>query len=121
VAKKTLRQFVESNRHAYESRLIVSADKHMIEKSDDECEFIAWVHIARKDSCERLQRKGRDSLTTIFVKEVWNEDQVKEYFSRLEKEIPKPLTEAMQKSPGKLCFCKCNMKIRKADIGGMPR
>ena len=121
MARKSLRQLGESSRHSYDTRLIVGAERHMIKKAGEDCEFLVWLPVTQKDRCESLSRRGRDPLTTILVKDVWNDAQVRDFFERESTPVPVRISEAIKDSPGHLCFCRCEMKIRHADVNGAPR
>lgn len=119
--KKTLGQLAESVRHSYDIRLIVNAQRITTNQTQEICEFIACVPLSKKDECQSLQRRGRDPLTTILVRNVWSSDEMIKSLLEGQKEIPKELRIIAESEQQKFCFCDCVMSIRNPQPKRPPR
>jgi hypothetical protein len=121
VTKKTLQQLVESTKHSFIARIIIASNKIILEKTHDDYSFIACVKKLHKTECINLSRRGRDSLTSIIVYEVWDKQEAIAYFSKSNKSTPSELSTLLESGNTDYCFCRCNIKIQKAEIRGPSR
>ena len=121
MAKKTLQQFVESTKHSFIARIIVASNKIVTKQTEDDVDFIACVEKKYNPECLSLSRRGRDSLTAIIVYDVWDQKETLSYFKKENKEVPDELKVILEDNKDAYCFCRCNVKNRKAEIRGPSR
>lgn len=121
VPKKTLQQLVESTKHSFIARLIVAANKVVVNKTAEGYDFIACVEKKHKPECLSLSRRGRDKLTAVIVYDVWDRQELTSSFESKNQKIPAELEKIITKYPNNFCFCRCNITIREVEIRGPSR
>jgi len=121
VPKKTLQELVNSTRHSYATRIIINAFRVITNQTNELCDFIACIKKQNKDACISLSRQGRDPITSILVRNVWDQNEIIENFEKENKKIPEALQVFIEDEANIFYFCDCTMNIRNIKPQGPSR